>query len=153
MSSKPPRKRVYSPKTAFKDLTVLQQKVVVYMYENSCSPWDCVRAGVCSKASIELWRVTNVRAWVGLYKDNLPMSPLDLANHVQSELNGLLQHSIRVLRDTLIAGEGNSTAVKTAQYVLDTIKQAGADHDGQLSSDIKEAENELALVLQMVQNK
>jgi len=148
------RKRpTYKPDTLFDDLTPLQQKVVLWMYQHKGSPWDAVRAGVCSKASIELWRVANVTGWVKTYEDNLPPSPLDLSNAVQAQLNGLMNHSVRVIRDTLVAGEGNATAVKTAQWVIDKIQSHAAETGQAEPAGIEEAQAELAAVLQLVQSK
>jgi hypothetical protein len=100
---------------------------------------------------VELWRVTNIEGWVKGYIDSLPPTPLDLSNHVQAQLNGLMNHSVRVIRDTLVAGEGNATAVKTAQWVLDKIQSHAAERGETVGADVQEAEAELAAVLRLVQ--
>jgi hypothetical protein len=145
------KRRTYTPDIPFDDLTPLQQKLVLWMHQNGGSPWDAVRAGVCSKASVELWRVTNIEGWVKGYIDSLPPTPLDLSNHVQAQLNGLMNQSVRVIRDTLVAGEGNATAVKTAQWVLDKIQSHAAERGETVGADVQEAEAELAAVLRLVQ--
>lgn len=144
-------RRTYTPDMTFEELSKTQKKLVLWMHEHGGSPWDAVRAGVCSKASIDLWRVSNIDAWVKAYKDNLPPSPLDLSNHVQAQINGLMTQSVRVIRDTLVAGHGNATAVKTAQWVLDKIQAHAAESGGDVPAGVEEAEAELAAVLRLVQ--
>lgn len=97
------------------------------MHCNDGSPWDAVRAGICSKASIELWRISNCQAWLKNYRDSLPPSPETLALTARNGINALLPNALRVVSDTLVNGQGDATAVKTAKWVVDgVIAQAAA---------------------------
>lgn len=121
------RDRTYFPDTAFDDLTPTQKSMVKWMHCNDGSPWDAVRAGICSKASIELWRISNCQAWLKNYRDSLPPSPEDLALTARNGINALLPNALRVVSDTLVNGQGDATAVKTAKWVVDgVIAQAAA---------------------------
>ena len=146
-------KRIYSPDTPFSKLTELQQRVVVYMHENECSPHDAVSAGVVSAGTVALWRVGNLATWLQAYRTELPPSPLDLSNHIQASLDELLSYAIRVIRNTLVTGKGDATGVKTAQWVLDRIQQRAIEVGDTVSEDHKAAEAELSRVLQLVQRK
>jgi hypothetical protein len=127
MPRKKQRVRVYYPETAFDDLTPTQKSMVKWMHCNDGSPWDAVRAGICSKASVELWRVTNCQAWLKNYRDALPPTPTELADQARNGINGLLGNALRVVSDTLINGQGDATAVKTAKWVVDgVLAQAAA---------------------------
>ena len=135
-----------------KDLTPLQQALVRYMHENDCSPHDAVAAGVCSSASVEKWRIGHIHTWLQEYRASLPPDAQELARQATHSLNAMLGNALRVVADTLATGEGNATAVKTAQWVLEGIKaQAAAAPDPSYRTGFEPVEAaELAAVLKLV---
>ena len=119
-------------RTPYDELTNKQQQLVKWLAEHPDSSInDAVAAGVCAYCTADRIKRAHLRAWVAAYR---------------------LMPAVRVLADTLIAGEGNATAVKTAQYILDGIRaQAAAAPAPKYRQGFEPVdEAELAAVLQLV---
>jgi len=147
---------MYAPRderTKFEKLTRKQQKLVKWLAEHpDAVVSDAVAAGVCSFSTADRIKRKHLAAWVGAYRATLPKTAAQLAEQATEHLNGLLMPAVRVLADTLVSGEGNATAVKTAQYILDGIKaQAAAAPAPKYRNGFEPVEEaELAAVLQLV---
>lgn len=115
------------PRTVLEDLTDLQRQVVLYCLENEVSPWKAAVDGVCSRAAIQKWRIANVRGWIETERRRRPKTVDQLAEEAQASRNALLSRAVRVLEETLETGEGNATAVRLAQWVIEgVVTQAAA---------------------------
>lgn len=140
-------------RTPYDKLTSKQQLLVKWLAEHpDSSITDAVAAGVCSFCTADRIKRAHLRAWVAAYRSKMPKTPQQLAEQATEHLNSLLMPAVRVLADTLIAGEGNATAVKTAQYILDGIRaQAAAAPAPKYRNGFEPVEEaELAAVLQLV---
>jgi len=150
-NKRPPRKG--DATKTFAELTPLQQRVVKWMVENKKSQWDAVTEGLVSEAAVNMWRSATIEAWCENYRNSLPPTPEELAARARDGLNGLLNHSLRVVQDTLTNGEGNPTSLKAAQWVLDGIfaqVQAPKKVEPAPGMAPQNAEQELAAVLRLV---
>jgi len=147
---------MYAPRderTKFEKLTRKQQHLVKWLAEHpDAVVSDAVAAGVCSFSTADRIKRKHLAAWVGAYRATLPKTAAQLAEQATEHLNGLLMPAVRVLADTLVSGEGNATAVKTAQYILDGIRaQAAAAPAPKYRNGFEPVEEaELAAVLQLV---
>ena len=131
-------------------LTVLQVRTVKYCHQHDCSPIEAARAGICSVASVRKWGVKKVERWLAAYRDQLPPPPEELAESTRVQLNEMLGASLAVVRNTLITGEGDATAVKTARWIIEGIlaeaapvttpdRQKGFQNSGGASSELAAA--------------
>jgi hypothetical protein len=122
------------------------------MHENNASPWDAVAAGMCSRSSVEKWTVKKLNAWLATYRRQLPPTPQELAELARGQLRSMLGDSLGVIHNTLITGEGDATAVKTARWIIDgIIAEAKAIPDAQPQDGFETSGvAELAAVLQLV---
>lgn len=147
---------MYSPRderTPFEELTRAQQALVVWLAEHPGSTIrGAVAAGVCSLSTADRIKRDHLRAWVAAYRSGLPKTPAQLAEEATEHLNSLLIPAVRVVADTLTAGEGNPTALKAAQYILDGIRaQAAKAPEPKYRRGFEPVEEaELAAVLQLV---
>ena len=142
-----------SASTAYSDLTSKQQKLVKWLAEHpDAVVSDAVAAGVCCQSTTDRIKRAHLRAWVSAYQAAMPKTAQQLAEAATEHLNSLLLPAVRVLSDTLLSGEGNATAVKTAQYILDGIRaQAAAAPAPKYRQGFEPVEEaELAAVLQLV---
>lgn len=117
----PKNNRKGDPSKKFSELTPLQQRVVKFMVDQNRTQADAVEAGLVSQASVDGWRASTINAWCEDYKASRPLTREELAERAQQGINSLLDSSLRVVRDTLVNGEGQNTAVRTAQWVLEGI--------------------------------
>jgi hypothetical protein len=122
------------------------------MHENNASPWDAVAAGMCSRSSVEKWTVKKLNAWLATYRRQLPPTPQELAELARGQLRSMLGDSLGVIHNTLVTGEGDATAVKTARWIIDgIIAEAKAIPDAQPQDGFETSGvAELAAVLQLV---
>jgi len=144
------------PKTRLADLTELQRKVVLYCLEHEVSPWKAAVDGICSRAAVQKWKIANVRGWIETERRSRPKTLDQLAEEAQSSRNALLSRALRVMEETLETGEGNATAVRLAQWVIEGVVSQAATapppkvRDGFPTPD---PEAELADVLRLVRRK
>lgn len=140
------------PDARWADLSAVQKRVVKYMHENNASPWDAVAAGMCSRSSVEKWTVKKLNAWLATYRRQLPPTPQELAELARGQLRSMLGDSLGVIHNTLVTGEGDATAVKTARWIIDgIIAEAKAIPDAQPQDGFETSGvAELAAVLQLV---
>lgn len=140
------------PDASWADLSAVQKRVVKYMHENNASPWDAVAAGMCSRSSVEKWTVKKLNAWLATYRRQLPPTPQELAELARGQLRAMLGDSLGVIHNTLVTGEGDATAVKTARWIIDgIIAEAKAIPDAQPQDGFETSGvAELAAVLQLV---
>jgi len=117
----PKHDRKGDPTKKFADLTPLQQRVVKFMVDQNKTSADAVEAGLVSQASVDGWRASTITAWCDDYRASRPLTKEELAERARDGINSLLDSSLRVVRDTLVNGEGQNTAVRTAQWVLEGI--------------------------------
>jgi hypothetical protein len=122
------------------------------MHENNASPWDAVAAGMCSRSSVEKWTVKKLNAWLATYRRQLPPTTQELAELARGQLRAMLGDSLGVIHNTLVTGEGDATAVKTARWIIDgIIAEAKAIPDAQPQDGFETSGvAELAAVLQLV---
>jgi len=140
-------------RTPFEELTSKQQHLVKWLAEHDgASIAEAVAAGVCCQSTADRIKRAYLWSWVKAYRAAMPKTPAQLAEEATQQLNGLLMPAVRVLADTLAAGEGNATALKAAQYILDGIQaqaaKAPAPKYRRGFEPVEEAE--LAAVLQLV---
>ena len=140
------------PDASWADLSSVQKRVVKYMHENNASPWDAVAAGMCSRSSVEKWTVKKLNAWLATYRRQLPPTTQELAELARGQLRAMLGDSLGVIHNTLVTGEGDATAVKTARWIIDgIIAEAKAIPDAQPQDGFETSGvAELAAVLQLV---
>lgn len=140
------------PDASWAELSAVQKRVVKYMHENNASPWDAVAAGMCSRSSVEKWTVKKLNAWLATYRRQLPPTPQELAELARGQLRSMLGDSLGVIHNTLVTGEGDATAVKTARWIIDgIIAEAKAIPDAQPQDGFETSGvAELAAVLQLV---
>lgn len=140
------------PDASWADLSAVQKRVVKYMHENNASPWDAVAAGMCSRSSVEKWTVKKLNAWLATYRRQLPPTTQELAELARGQLRAMLGDSLGVIHNTLVTGEGDATAVKTARWIIDgIIAEAKAIPDAQPQDGFETSGvAELAAVLQLV---
>lgn len=140
------------PDASWADLSAVQKRVVKYMHENNASPWDAVAAGMCSRSSVEKWTVKKLNAWLATYRRQLPPTTQELAELARGQLRSMLGDSLGVIHNTLVTGEGDATAVKTARWIIDgIIAEAKAIPDAQPQDGFETSGvAELAAVLQLV---
>ena len=138
------------PATTLEGLTDLQRRVVLYCLENDVDPWRAADAGICSRAAVQKWKIANVRGWIETERRSRPKT-LD-----QASRNALLSRAIRVLEDTLETGEGNATAVRLSQWIIEGIvTQAATPREPKVRDGFPKPnpEAELADVLRLVRRK
>ncbi len=144
------------PKTRLADLTDLQRQVVLYCLEHDVSPWKAAVDGICSRATIQKWRIANIRGWIATEQRSRPKTLDQLAEEAQSSRNALLSRAIRVLEETLETGEGNATAVRLSQWIIEGIvTQAATAPEPKVRDGFPKPnpEAELADVLRLVRRK
>lgn len=134
-------------KTRFEDLTKLQRRVVKWCYHNEKSPRDAVKAGMVTKQTLGNWTIPVFHHWTDLYRATLP-TELDL---LRLQLRAMTRPALRVIADTLNAGQGDAVAVRTAQWILDgAIAQLEAERAAAERDQVDDGDEELANVLRMI---
>lgn len=144
------------PETKLADLTELQRKVVLYCLENDVSAWKAADAGICSRAAVAKWKIANVRGWIATERRSRPKSLVELADEAQSSRNALLSLALRVMSEALETGEGNATAVRLAQWVIEgVVTQAASAPEPKVREGFPTPDpvSELADVLRLVRRK
>lgn len=140
------------PDASWAELSAVQKRVVQYMHDHDASPWDAVAAGMCSRSSVEKWTVKKLHSWLATYRRQLPPTPQELADLARGQLRSMLGDSLGLIHNTLVTGEGDATAVKTARWIVEGIMAeanaipAAKTQDGFESDGVAE----LAAVLQLV---
>jgi len=143
--------------TSWQGLTETQQRAIKWMVDNEKDHKEAIAAKmVSSNTAYAVWTLARIERWKGFYRDHMgslipPPSPEE---QLQNEIDSLATLAVRVMRDTLQSGEGNSTAVRAAQWVLDGVKEARAQRNAAPleipNSAPDSAERELAAVLRLV---
>jgi hypothetical protein len=134
-------------KTRFEDLTKLQRRVVKWCYDNEKSPRDAVKAGMVTKQTLGNWTIPVFHHWTELYRATLP-TELDL---LRLQLRAMTRPALRVIADTLNAGQGDAVAVRTAQWILDgAVAQLEAERAAAERDQVDDGDEELANVLRMI---
>jgi len=129
-----------------------QQRVIRWMVENDKDHKDAIKEKVVSHNTVfALWGVERIEKWKGfLHAHNLANMTAD--EKFEQDLLSLKGMAVRVMRDTLQAGEGNATAVRAAQWVLDGVLAARAAKTAPNAPTFAadSAQQELAAVLRLV---
>jgi len=134
-------------KTRFEDLTKLQRRAVKWCYDNEKSPRDAVKAGMVTKQTLGNWTIPVFNHWTELYRATLP-TELDL---LRLQLRAMTRPALRVIADTLNAGQGDAVAVRTAQWILDgAVAQLEAERAAAERDQVDDGDEELANVLRMI---
>lgn len=150
------RPRQPEPK-AWADLTHNQQRVIKWMVENDKDHLAAIAEKMVANNTVyAVWTLPRMEKWQGFYRDHLAslVPPLSAEEQLERDIDALAGLAVRVMRDTLQAGEGNSTAVRAAQWVLDGVKAARVQRATPAqqvpNSAPDSAERELAAVLRLV---
>jgi len=110
----------------WEDLSDVQQRAVLWLIETKGSYADLIATKLVSSNTLyAVWTVKRVEGWKQLYKtycdENAPIE-----QRTQAQIESLADSAVRCLRDTLRNGEGNATAVRAAQWVLEQVFNAHA---------------------------
>lgn len=138
-------------------LTDNQKRVIKWMVENDKDHKQAIAEKMVAANTVyAVWTLPRMEKWKGFYRDHVAASapPLSDEEQLERDIDALSRLAVRVMRDTLQAGEGNATAVRAAQWVLDGVKAARAQRNAPAqqvpNSAPDSAERELAAVLRLI---
>ena len=135
----------------FDELTEIQKRVVVWCHDNGRSPWDAAGAGMVSRQTVSRWTIPRFNRWLTLYRDTLPARDEE---EIRAALKAMVGPALRVMSDTLISGEGDAVAVRSAKWIIEgALAQLAATRDAAAASSAEDsaAVDELAAVLSLIQ--
>lgn len=141
--------------TSWKDLTGNQKQAIAWMVDNDKDHCDLIReTKVANNTVYAVWTVARIAKWKEFYRQHL-LEQEPQEDRLDTQIKSLGDEAIRVIRDTLVTGEGNATAVRAAQWVLEAIFEDRAARKPEAPPAVQPAtaERELATVLQMVRRK
>ncbi len=135
----------------FDELTAIQKRVVVWCHDNGRSPWDAAGAGMVSRQTVSRWTIPRFNRWLTLYRDTLPARDEE---EIRAALKAMVGPALRVMSDTLISGEGDAVAVRSAKWIIEgALAQLAATREAAAASSAEDstAVDELAAVLSRIQ--
>lgn len=133
-------------------LTDTQRNVVAWMVDNDKDHKEAVKEKMVAPATVySVWTLARIEKWKELYRAHRQRQQ-SVLDRVDREMDSLAEEALGVMRDTLINREGNPTAVRAAQWVLDAVRATRAQKPAHLvpNSAPDSAELELAKVLKLV---
>jgi len=135
----------------FDELTEIQKRVVVWCHDHGRSPWDAASAGMVSRQTVSRWTIPRFTRWLTLYRDTLPARDEE---EIREALKGMVGPALRVISDTLVSGEGDATAVRSAKWIIEgALAQLAATRQAKeaAAAESDAAVDELAAVLSLIQ--